>query len=119
MPPTHHHDDPPKGDSNQDDEYAGFDEEVERIQQLFRERRFSAMERARNEADPIRVTRAQSPNGSIGRALALGMANVFDPDRVRDDVVAVQEKGEGDPDVPDTSIDPNDPTTTRVVYRSR
>jgi hypothetical protein len=101
------------------DDYEGFDEEVERIQRLFGEKRFVAMERARNVADPLKFAKSNSANGSIGRALALGMANVFDPDRVKEDVVVVQEKGQGDPDVPETTIDPDDPTTTKVTYRAR
>ncbi len=96
------------------DDYEGFDEEAARIEKLFADPQFTLRERERQLVQPVR---AKSANGSLGRAMALGMANVFDPDRVKEDIVMIQERGDGDDDVPDTQIDPDDPTTTKVVYK--
>jgi hypothetical protein len=105
--------------SPHDDEYDGYDEEVRRIQALFADPVFSDRQRERAASQPLRPVGSSSANGSLGRAMALGMANVFDPDRVKEDVMVVTEKGKGDPDVPDTEIDPDDPRETRIIYRSR
>jgi hypothetical protein len=116
-----HHPGPQPGSfvSHDEDEYEGYDEEVRRIQALFADPVFRDRQRQRDAAAPLRPVGSSSANGSIGRAMALGMANVFDPDRVKEDVMIVAEKGQGDPDVPDTEIDPDDPRETRIIYRSR
>jgi hypothetical protein len=100
--------------TNELDDYVGFDEEAARIERLFADPKFTQLERDRQILNP---TGAQSANGSFGRAMALGFANIFDPDRVKDDIIVVQERGEGDGDVPETKIDPDDPTATKVIYK--
>ncbi len=99
-----------------DDDYADFEHEAARIEALFKDPHFAEMAAGRNELRPPKSTQAK---GSIGRAMALGFANVFDPDRVKDDVMVIAERGEGDPDLPETTIDPEDPKHTRVVFRGR
>lgn len=105
-----------------DDEYADFEAEVTRIEQLFANPSFKAADEEREatrRAAGLRPPRHNSANGSVGRAVALGFANVFDPDRVKDDIVYMQERGDGDGDVPETTIDPDDPKHTRIVFRGK
>ncbi len=96
------------------DEYEGSAEYEARIEKLFADPEFTRRQRERQVLHP---KPAKAANGSFGRAMALGFANVFDPDRVKEDIVVVQERGDGDDDVPDTLIDPDDPTSTKVVYK--
>ncbi len=98
------------------DDYADFDHEAERIAELFDDPYFEKVNALREE---IRPARSMTPNGSVGRAVALGFANVFDPDRVREDIMVVAERGEGDPDVPDTLIDRDNPKATRVIFKRK
>jgi hypothetical protein len=97
-----------------DDDYADFDEEAARIEKLFADPKFTRAELDRQLVQPEKAIGA---GGSLGRAMALGFANIFDPDRVKDDIVVIQERGEGDSDVPETIIDPEDPTVTKVIYK--
>ncbi len=99
------------------DMYDGFDAEAERVARLFADPTFKIRERQRQAAEALTPIKRRTSGGSVGHALALGFANVFDPDRQRDDIVAMQERADDD-DVPDTHIDPDDPTTTRVVYKA-
>lgn len=105
-----------EAESNVVDPYEGFDAEAERVARLFADPLFAQRERQRQDAEALSPVKRRTAGGSIGNALALGFANVFDPDRQRDDIVAMQERGDDD-DVPDTVIDPDDPTSTKVVYR--
>lgn len=99
-----------------DDDYADFENEAARIEELFDDPYFAEIEALRQEVRPARSTQA---NGSIGRAVALGFANVFDPDRVREDTMVIAEKGDGDPDLPETTLDPDNPKATRVVFKRK
>jgi hypothetical protein len=101
------------------DEYEGFEAESARIAALFADPVFRQREQERRTAHALTPIRRTNAGGSMGRALALGFANVFDPDRKKDDVVMMQERGDGDGDVPDTELNPDDPTATRVIYRRR
>ena len=104
-------------EQNTEDLYADFDAEADRVAALFADPVFREREQARQAADEIAPIKRRSAGNSFGNALALGFANVFDPDRQRDDIVAVQERGDDDGDVPETTLDPDDPTSTRVVYK--
>ena len=106
----------PAWDDIEHDDYADFDHESQRIAELFEDPYFEKINALREE---IRPARSMTPNGSVGRAVALGFANVFDPDRVREDIMVVAERGEGDPDVPDTIIDPDDPRATKVIFKRK
>jgi hypothetical protein len=96
------------------DVYEGSEEYEAHIEKLFADPEFTRRQRERQILQP---KMSRSANGSFGRAMALGFANVFDPDRVKEDIVVVQKRGDGDDDVPDTVIDPDDPTSTKVVYK--
>ncbi len=102
-----------------DDEYADFEAEIKRIETLFADPSFRAAEAQRRADRKLQPARRTSANGSVGRAVALGFANVFDPDRVKDDIVYVQERGDGDGDLPETTIDPDDPKHTRIVFKRK
>jgi hypothetical protein len=102
---------PPWDESNLNDDYADFEHEAARIEALFKDPHFAELAAGRNELRPPRSTEAR---GSIGRAMALGFANVFDPDRVKDDVMVIAERGDGDDDLPETTIDPDE-----VVFRRK
>ena len=96
-----------------DDEFD-VDAEEDRLAELFADPRFAEAAAQRTAMAPVR---AKTSNGSIGRALALGFANVFDPDRQKDEVVAVQERGE--PEGPSTDLDRDNPKASRITLRRR
>jgi hypothetical protein len=106
----------PAWNHSTEDDYADFEHEAARIEALFKDPMFAEMAAGRNELRPPRSTEAR---GSVGRAVALGFANVFDPDRVKDDVMVIAERGDGDSDLPETTIDPDDPKHTKVIFRRK
>lgn len=100
-------------DDEVDDEFD-VDAEEDRLAELFADPRFAEAAAQRTAMAPVR---AKTSNGSIGRALALGFANVFDPDRQKDEVVAVQERDE--PEGPSTDLDRDNPKASRITLRRR
>ncbi len=93
-----------------------LDAEEDRLAELFADPRFAEAAARRAAIAPVA---SKSSNGSIGRAMALGFANVFDPDRQRDEVVAVQKRGDDDPDGPSTDLDRDNPKSSRITLRRR
>ena len=93
-----------------------LDAEEDRLSELFADPRFAEAAAQRAAIAPVA---SKSSNGSIGRAMALGFANVFDPDRQRDEVVAVQKRGDDDPDGPSTDLDRDNPKSSRITLRRR
>ncbi len=105
------------------DPSASYEEQEDRYRALFRDPWFVELDRRRRlqyAVDGVPLARRGSANGSIGAALALGFRNVFDPDRARDEIVAVSERGDGDGDGGlRLDLDPTDPRRTRAVIRRR
>ena len=93
-----------------------LDAEEDRLAELFADPRFAEAAAQRAAIAPVA---SKSSNGSIGRAMALGFANVFDPDRQRDEVVAVQKRGDDDPDGPSTDLDRDNPKSSRITLRRK
>lgn len=100
-----------------------YAEQEERYRALFRDPWFVELDRRRRlqyAVDGVPIARRSTANGSVGAALALGFRNVFDPDRKRDDVVAMSERGDGDGDTGlKLDLDPTDPRRTKATIRRR
>lgn len=98
-------------------EVEAFDVDAEeaRLRELFADPRFAKLAAERGALPVARRT----AEGSIGRALALGFANVFDPDRKKDEVQAIQERGDDDPDGPSLDLDRDDPKASRITLHRR
>jgi hypothetical protein len=98
-----------------------YDAYVISLQERFNDPEFRRRQREREKQGGLALPtyKRTSAAGSVGNALALGFANVFDPNRAKEDVVQVQEKGEPDPDLPETDIDSDDPKLTRVIFHRR
>ncbi len=105
------------------DPRSSYEEQEDRYRALFRDPWFAELERRRRlryAVEGVPLARRGSANGSVGAALALGFRNVFDPDRAKDEIVAVSERGDGDGDGSlKLDLDPTDPRRTRAVIRRR
>lgn len=75
----------------------------------------------RRPVQPLGIARRTTANGSVMAAIALGMREVFDPDKRKGQII-VQRDESGDGDDPDKpfhlDFDPDDPRATRATVRS-